>query len=337
MLSLVGFLTVAACVWVIGSEVWVARERPDLLKQSPCSLFAEAGDCVDGSIHFETDESHPLRLDVPIGLPDAKAWRVMLRGDGEGRGYIVLALVFIDEQDHVLEKIGVTLAAGERSEPGFTVGKTPEGWKKARLRLSGWKHPVGKWHIDGIELAALDSPMMVRLVKQAKTIGERVRNLVAVLKGGRIDRDASLGFRWYESQKIIEVLGGVSAGEFIFGQGLGATILLDTDGFDNRGHWIHYDRVNYIHNWYLFLLYKLGLTGLMLILGALSAWIVWTFRQIKRSENPSVQTFLIAAATSWMVYAVWSLTSPEILDFRMAPLWGWLLAISVIEASWQAE
>jgi len=331
MLSLVGCLAFTVCTWVIMSEAWVARERSDFLQQSPCSLFPEAGSCIDGSLDLEADESHPLRIDAPIDLPEAGAWRVRVRGHGEGSGHIVIALVFMDYQGHILDRIGVSLAAGEGSGLSSTVGTTPPGWTKATLRLSGWKHPVGRWHIDAIELSALESPMTVLLVKQARALGERVGNLLAALKGGQIDRDATLGFRWHESRRIIEELGNSSTWEFLLGHGLGATIELDIDGFDNRGNWIHYGEVNYIHNWYLFLLYKLGLVGLILVLGALTVWVGWTLRQIGRMEEPSVRAFLIAAAASWIVYAVWSLTSPEILDFRMAPLWGWLLAVSVLQ------
>ncbi len=103
---------------------------------------------------------------------------------------------------------------------------------------------------------------------------------------------------------------------------------MDIDGFDNRGHWIHYDDVNYIHNWYLFLLFKLGIVGSILVLGALVGWIAWIVRSFGRAADSKDRAFLVAAAAAWIVYAVWSLTSPEILDFRMAPLWGWLLAVT---------
>ena len=168
---------------------------------------------------------------------------------------------------------------------------------------------------------------MARLAGKALAINERVRGLARALRTGRPDGDTTLGFRWHESLKIVEALVEGSWIDRLFGHGLGATILLDVDGFDNRGHWVHYDDVNYIHNWYLFLLFKLGILGSILVVGSLVGWIVWTVGGVLRADNPGMRAFPAASAAAWIVYAVWSLTSPEILDFRMAPLWGWLLVV----------
>ncbi len=329
VVAVLAFAMVGA-VWKL--ESWTLKDRPDILQQTPCSLFPTAGNCVDGSLDVVPDRGRRFWIDAPLDLPEAEAWRVMVRGRGEGKGTMVVALLFFDDQGHVLGRIPVPIHAGEEGSVGVTVGTTPQNWTEARIRLSRRKQPEGKWRLDAVECAPLDSPVLVHLAGKARALEERVWGLILAVKTGRAGRDATLGFRWYESQKVVEVLTKSSWFERLFGHGLGASIRLDVDGFDNRGHWIHYDDVNYIHNWYLFLPFKLGLVGSALVLSALIGWIGWTIRSAGRVADPGARAFLAAASAAWIVYAIWSLTSPEILDFRMAPLWGWLLGASVSQA-----
>jgi len=323
-------LSMVGTVWFL--ENWVAKDLPDVLNRTPCSLFSEAGICVDGGIDVIPDRARRFWVDALVDLPEAEAWRVMVRGRGEGKGTMVVALLFFDDQGHILGRIPVQIQAGDERMVGATVGTTPRNWTEARIRLSRSKQPEGRWRLDAVECAPLESAVLVHLAGKAQAIKERFWGLVLAAKTGRGNHDATLGFRWYESRKTVEVITKASWLERLFGHGLGASIRLDIDGFDNRGHWIHYDDVNYIHNWYLFLLFKLGLIGSALVLGALISWIVWTIRNAGRVADPGARAFLVSASAAWIVYSIWSLTSPEILDFRMAPLWGWLLGASVSQA-----
>lgn len=325
----------AGTVWQL--ENWVGTEMPDALQRKPCSLFPGAGDCLSGSLNYVPDRARHSRFDVPVDLSDAEAWRVVVRGRGEGEGAMVVALLFFDDSGRQIGRIPVAIRAGEERVDGIAVATAPSNWTEARLRLSRWQGSIGNWRLDAVELAALESSTMARLAGKALAVKERILGLVRVVTTGRADGDVTLGFRWHESAKIVEALDGGSWVDRLVGRGLGATITLDVDGFDNRGNWIHYDEVNYIHNWYLFLLFKLGFVGSALVLGALIGWIVWTFRSIAVVADSEARTFLAAAAAAWVAYAVWSLTSPEILDFRMAPLWGWLLAVSSVVQAGREE
>lgn len=325
-------LGMVGVVWQM--EHWASRDLPDALQQTPCSLFSRAGNCVSGGLQYVPDGTLRRRFDVPVELNDGDAWRLVVRGQGEGQGAMVVALVFFDESKHQIGRIPVPIRPGQGDIIGTAVGTVGSNWTEARLRLSRWEGSEGQWRLDSVECAALESRAMARLAAKALAVKERVLVLTRAVTSGRPEGDATLGFRWHESKKIVEELGRGSWVDRLFGRGLGATIRLDVEGFDNRGNWIYYDEVNYIHNWYLFLLYKLGITGSVLVLGALIGWIVWTVRSIGRADDPEDRAFLAAAAGAWIVYSVWSLTSPEILDFRMAPLWGWLLATaSVVEGS----
>ncbi len=321
----------AGAVWQL--EDWVGTDMPDALQRTPCSLFPGAGNCLSGSLVYLPDRARHSRFDAPVDLTDAEAWRVVVRGRGEGKGAMVVALLFFDDSGRQIGRIPVAIRAGQERGVGIAVATVPSSWTEARVRLSRWKGSTGQWRLDAVECAVLESPTMARLAGKALAVKERVLGLARAVKTGRADGDVTLGFRWHESTKIVEALDGGSWVDRLVGRGLGATITLDVDGFDNRGHWVHYGDVNYIHNWYLFLLFKLGFVGSVLVLGALIGWIGWTVRSIGRVADTEARAFLVAAAAAWVVYAVWSLTSPEILDFRMAPLWGWLLAVcSVVQA-----
>ncbi len=332
MAAIILFLVSGAVAAVLGLQAWLAGDRPDLLHREPCTLFPAAGRCVDGSLELELQDSRDFRFDAPVNLPDADAWRIMVRGRGEGSGVVVIALLFLDDQGRVLQRVAVPLTAEEQRDLHFSLGSSPPAWSETRIRLSPWKHPEGRWRIEEIQCAAIESPILLRLATETRAIQERMLDLVTALGTGSLDRDSTLGFRWHESRKIIKAVKASSWDKRLFGHGLGASVRLDMDGFDNRGHWIHYGDVNYIHNWYLFLVYKLGIVGSILILGVLIAWILWTIQVLRGTSDAEARAFLTAAAASWIVYAIWSLTSPEILDFRMAPLWGWLLSASVVMA-----
>ncbi len=318
-------LGMAGAVWRL--HAWAGRDLPDDLQRAPCTLFSRAGTCVDGKLDFVLRGTRRLRFDAPVDLPEAEAWRVIVRGRGEGQGAMVIALLFFDDSGSEVGRIPVPIRAAEGRGAGFAVGTVPPSWTEARLRLSRWKGTTGRWRLESVECSALESPAMARLAGKALAVEERARSLARAARTGRAGGDATLAFRWHESLKIVEAVAEGSWVDRLFGHGLGATIHLDIDGFDNRGHWVHYDDVNYIHNWYLFLLFKLGILGSILVLGSLIGWIVWTLGRVFRADDPGVRALLAASAAAWIVYAVWSLTSPEILDFRMAPLWGWLLVV----------
>ena len=40
--------------------------------------------------------------------------------------------------------------------------------------------------------------------------------------------------------------------------------------------------------------------------------------------------FFAGAAASWITYILWSAAAPEILDFRMAAIWGMLAAATAV-------
>jgi O-antigen ligase len=139
--------------------------------------------------------------------------------------------------------------------------------------------------------------------------------------------DASVAFRLRETRAVLTAIKQVSWPWWLVGQGLGATYGFETLGYDNQGRIVRYERPNYIHNFYLFLLFKLGVLGALAVLAALAMW-AWTAANGARAQpaGTSDRWFLAAAAASWVTYLAWSVAAPEILDFRLAPVWGLLVA-----------
>jgi O-antigen ligase len=149
---------------------------------------------------------------------------------------------------------------------------------------------------------------------------------------GAFAGDASISFRIHEAHAVLSAMRSGSWSSWLFGHGLGATFDLNTLGYDNRGNIVRYDRTNYIHNFYLFLVFKLGLLGALEVVAGLALFVVVAARGASTwpSWHPE-RCFFAAAAASWITYMAWSVAAPEILDFRFAPFWGILVAVTATE------
>ncbi|HVN31779.1 MAG TPA: hypothetical protein VMT45_07300 [Thermoanaerobaculaceae bacterium] len=149
---------------------------------------------------------------------------------------------------------------------------------------------------------------------------------------GAFTGDASISFRIREAKAVLSAMRSGSWSSWVFGHGLGATFDLNTLGYDNRGNIVHYGRTNYIHNFYLFLVFKLGLLGALEVVAGLALFVAVTTRGALTwpSGHPE-RCFFAAAAASWVTYLAWSVAAPEILDFRFAPFWGILVAVAATE------
>ena len=150
---------------------------------------------------------------------------------------------------------------------------------------------------------------------------------------GPFASDASIGFRIREMSAVLSAIRADPWATWIFGHGLGATFTLDTRGpwlgYDNRGHIVPFNHPNYIHNFFLFLPFKLGVVGTFEVLAALLLFVSATVRgATARPLGSRDRAFLAAAAAAWITYIAWSLAAPQILDFRLAPFWGVVLALT---------
>ena len=139
--------------------------------------------------------------------------------------------------------------------------------------------------------------------------------------------DSSLAFRLKEARAIVAEMRSGSAAELLLGHGLGATFRLATAGYSNRGTVVQFGATNFIHNLYLFLLFKLGVLGTALFLAALALWTVDCARAaLTFAPSTPERLFAAGAAAVWVSYAVMGLAAPHLVTYAQAPLLGLLLA-----------
>lgn len=254
------------------------------------------------------------RIDLPTGIQALEA-RILLRGPREGAATLWVAG---REGPHgtVMERWEAsTIGTGAWREVPLVV-RLPDGvrWVGVGVRASD-----GEWEIDGLEVTGFRSSV----VSWLRQLGWRVWSLRSVLAAPR--SVGTLRYRIREWEGVRDEWLQASWPRVLVGQGLGAVFFFENVGWDDQGRRIWLQQANYIHNFYVFLGFKLGLAGLAALGGLLlvSGWIAaraWKLR--RRPES----WFLAAAASSWIAYLLWSFTSPEILNFRMAPLWGAVVA-----------
>ncbi len=224
-----------------------------------------------------------------------------------------------------------TRAAGGGESPSLVRATVSMPASAQQLRVGVWASG-GEWAIDDLRLQVIDSgaatwihswasrPTTVRGVDPSwfAVAQRRAQQLTWALLDP--SGDDTMRYRADESAAVIEAWRAESWVRRGIGAGLGATVGHAIPSFDDHGERIVLERTNYLHNFYLFLVLKLGIFGL-LPFAAILVFIVQA-RQLGQKG-----AWLGRATTAtWLAYALWSVTSPEILDFRRAVLWGLLIA-----------
>lgn len=309
-----------------GAEAWLAGTTADWEEVALDSTFGPDHHRMDG-ILVESD-GPVVRGRTPIDSERAPAWLVAVTARGEGRGTAVLRFLPTDPSGQRLSRLSVHLPAGLEEQTYAGVVTSPQGATQAVVELRTWDRAHGQWVMTELRLRAIPNTWLAALVGQYLHLRHRVAAPLRALRADDRLLDPTVSFRIVESQRVLAAWHDASWSRKLFGSGLGALVELDVDGFDNRGNWIHYDSVNYLHNWYLFLLYKLGVVGGAAMLAAFLWWVVWGFKTALRSSSETRWVFA-ATGSALAVHLVWSVTSPELLDFRFTPVWGWLLASAV--------
>jgi hypothetical protein len=305
-------------------------QRPNLVAASPAATFVTAPRGPDGAPRFSFPPGRRVVYSSrPIALDRRSSYLLRAEGRGSGTGEAVLVVHWLDPARQWTMGTVVSIPAGRDRRSVHGIGIPPDDATAAVIRFHCTPGSSGEWLLDRVTFSRLGGRVLGQLLEQRRVWRQRIASLVALTGRGAAAEDPAIAFRWTEASRLLEAIGSGSWHEWLVGRGLGATIHLGVHGFDDRGNRVWYGDTNYLHNFYLFLVYKLGLVGTVLVLLALGLWIAWTLRQALAEQDPRRRGFLAAAATAWLAYCVWSLTSPEILDFRMAPLWGLLLAASV--------
>lgn len=286
------------------------------------------------------------RLDVDS--QETPAIEVRIRGVGPPRSHLLLWIQGREDGGRATLRARHKLAGSEDPVASSVVVLLPEKIESVRI---GANAVAGPWAVETVTVNGFHS----HLIPRAKTLlGPSVRepNVVTRDRKRRLVRwveavvrraeyasgafwnprgDSSLQYRLQESSAVCAEWSRASPFRAVMGQGLGARFPFRNPTRDEHGRKAVAQEANYIHNFYLFLLFKLGVAGVialaaLLLIVAWTAWAAW-----KERGRPERAWFLAAAAATWAAYLLWSFTSPEILDFRLAPLWGAVVAASAGE------
>lgn len=210
---------------------------------------------------------------------------------------------------------------------------TPDGPLQGQLIVTAESVSSEPCRASGVRLERVREEVLPSLKPQVEQLRSRWQSLVDSLAAGLNAKDDNVAFRVRESKALLDHFASASVVEKIVGHGLGARFDLRTMMWNWDGRRIWVEAPNYIHNFYAFLLYKTGLLGLIATLTAMMLWAL-TLRQARDAGKAREERTLWAAALAALgAYAVWSLVCPEILDFRIAPLWGFLLAACGVSRS----
>jgi hypothetical protein len=180
----------------------------------------------------------------------------------------------------------------------------------------------GSWAVYGWEVRQFPTLLDVYW----RQLQLRARELAVGLVAPQ--RDRNLDYRARELEAVVARWHAAPLARRLLGHGLGATFPFPNSSWDEHGRRITVPEASYIHNFFVFLGFKLGVGGLAALAG-LAVLLVWAWREGRRLDERMVPWPAAVLAVGLAVYLLWSVSSPEIYDFRVAPLWGMLLATAI--------
>ncbi|HEX2254223.1 MAG TPA: hypothetical protein VHQ65_13210 [Thermoanaerobaculia bacterium] len=322
---------------ILATHRWWLAPRPDVLpagafpyQQRPArpDLEIVAAGLAPGStlpaLRWSVGPWRSLILaEAPVRPQAFYRGRAELRG--EGTGYCLLVIDWLRENGELLGRgQGRPIFPRGRFRTAEVAAVAPSRTASARLRLTCEEGTRGRWDVRWLELHALAPAGGALAASHLEYLLARARSLRGLDPALPRVADVSLSLRYAESRVLVRRLRDARPGELLWGQGLGATFRPEPPEA-GPGAGTAAEPVNYIHNFYLFLPFKLGAAGGLAVLTALALFAGVPLIRLRRAA-PDERVFLAVAFTAWTAYAVWAVACPLIIDFRMAPLWGLLVA-----------
>lgn len=324
----------AASILAHLTSTWLNRPRPNLLPATVEDLLASplAGRApqLRRSAHLPSFAEwsaapRPVVLWGPApfsGDEGAYRLRAILRGHGEGVG--ALTVLGLDEREVPVSVITLYVQAPTGWQERSIVGFLAPNVRYLRLEVSS-QGEGGPWALRALHLERLGPAALTTPLAQLSYLDRRLGTVLAFLPGHEAPpRDTSVSFRLAESRTLWAALVAAEWGPRVFGHGLGATFRFAPPAPGSGPPALV--PTNYIHNFYLFLLFKLGIVGALAVAAALCLWVGSAWRGALTAEPGERRAFLAAAAAAWAAYLVLALSSPEIINFRVSALLGLLLA-----------
>ncbi len=314
ILAGVGGLAVLVALLAVGGAVWQLSPRLPLsgLGAGGRGAAAEAvlsGDDGDGWVVAGRDEP----------LSGARAVDVRWQSRGAVGEVLQLVVAFGSGAGQPIEPVTYGVPGTGRWRTHEVIAAAPPDAVSVTVAfLAG--DGTGSWRVREISAAALQSAPAGWVRHFRLRFDQLLR--VARAPGG----DETLDYRAREWRAVRAQWRRAGAGRLLAGHGLGAMVDFPNSAWDEAGRRITVPAASYLHNFYVFLLFKLGAAGLAALAGLLAV-VAWTVAAgVRRYRSGGDGWFELSAAAAWGAYLVWSVSSPEIYDFRIAPLWGALIA-----------
>lgn len=279
---------------------------------------------------WRCEESGTLYLEHPMRSGDEGVFRVAADLKGPPRGGGSVLLQWRDARGEPLPSFAAEMETDARWQIFEVIDRKPAGATSARLEV---RCTPGMWRIRSLSFNLVHSNRKIGLlIRHGHYLNERLATLGEFLRSPLAEKDRSIAERFGESRFLLSEVASGSWTEVIFGRGLGATYRFPMSApGESSSEWVVYPEPNFIHNFYVFLLYKLGILGTALVLAAIGLWLGGLYRTTRAVRDPDCHLWRAAAAACFTGYVLWSAASPQILDFRIAPLIGLLLAMSAPE------
>jgi hypothetical protein len=181
----------------------------------------------------------------------------------------------------------------------------------------------GRWLVDDLAIETLSGS----LAAAARALRDRLTSVGWAATDPAAD--ATVSYRLGELGAIMGRWRDGGLGRVAIGYGLGARFTFLNAGWSAAGQRTLEPEASYIHDFFVFLAFKLGLAGIA-ALGGLLLVAVWTAASAWAGRGRPAESWVLASgAAVWAAYLLWGVSSPEVIDFRVAPLLGALVAACV--------
>lgn len=314
-LGLVLLLWLGGAGSVIGK---LTAATPGVTAVSPDEAAAGGRDQAPVAVVFSRELRH-VDVQAPLPRPGMPlALSVRLRGEPGERCEVVLQAS--DAGGREVRTFQATMVGSGRWDTRRRVVQCPPGAASVRISMQA-QH--GRWLVAELSVAALPS--------WPAAFARQLRNRVASLSGVLVSPagDPTVRYRLDEWGAVSRAWSQAGPLRLLAGHGLGAQIEFTNPGWAADGRHKALPEASYLHNLYVFLGFKLGLGGLAALAG-LAAVIGWTAaRAGALRRDPARGWILTAALACWVAFLLWDVSSPQLIDFRLAPLFGAFIAAAV--------
>lgn len=327
-------------VTTVGVDLWAISRSGNVLPSNNPAEFplvrlssmlrlnpAAVQDADNGGLEWKASidkRSVVVSMPMPVHSAGSYELRVVARRKGSRSGSV--GLQWLDKSGRNLGY----LRAFDRSHGEWTmlrqVSTPPRGTTACRLILALGPGRDAQWEVRRIELVRLGPAALSPIIRYARHLIRRAGSILGGDVPGTLRLRKSIDLRFLETTRLVRRFAQSQPQTKILGHGLGATYATPHSSPKHGQSLNAPAQINYIHNYYVFLLFKIGILGFLLVGSALLLWMVDCSIRARHSFPILEKSFPLAIAVALASYAVWSLACPGFLDFRVAPIWGLVLA-----------